>query len=226
MMRFSALLKSILVATTLLTVSMAPVAQANDVEMETIPHDASKTVLKYGVCRIVTNRTGQPILVPLGSIDEWFGGSSFVRWGPEFPNVSLAACMPGGGSDASMCKTARFADSYMYSGAGDNCGSMTFKVTKQSSFLPITPEDGAEWSRAIEWANDNLGKPASARPSDILPACYTNSNMDKVSDDDSGYIPDGSAYCISRRYQSFYISSSDGGHDSGAAYNYWRVWRP
>lgn len=218
------LLASLCAAALALQMPLASPSAAQD--MATVQAGTTQAVMKYNSCRMIRNQTGSDILVPLGSPSEWNTGTeSFIRWAPDFPGVGISACMPNGGSDASICKTDRFGDATHYPRDGDRCRSLSFRVLEQSSILPITASDGADWEAAITWAANNLGRPASARPSHILPACYTNSNMDRLSTSDSGYVPPGSDFCISRNYRSTTWNSSGGQEDGGASWVYYRVWR-
>lgn len=194
-------------------------------DMEGVPSGVSKAVMKYNICRVVVNNSDADILVPLASMGEWSGPESFIMHAPSFPGVAVRACQPGGGSDATMCRTVRFGNAVNYPRSGDICGSMSYRVLSQSSFLPVSSGDGSDWAEAISWASDNLGRPASARPDDILPACYTNSHMNELSRDAGGYVPPGSDFCISARLHSRTWNSSGGPEDGGASIEYFRVWR-
>ena len=58
------------------------------------PQD-SQRVSRHGVCRIVTNRGGAPIMVPAGTPPEWFSGSaSFISNVSAMPGVSVTPCPP------------------------------------------------------------------------------------------------------------------------------------
>lgn len=192
-------------------------------ETVTVPHGSTVAVLKYNVCRMVGNSTGSSILVPLGSPDEWIGTHSFTVNAPYFPGVTVTRCQRGGGDDASFCILHQEGDYESACG-----GSTTWRVMQQSSFLTIsTSTDLPKWQESIAWASSNLGAPASARPDNVLPACYRDSSMSELSSGTTYYyIPPDSDFCISRFYSSRTIRNSSSGPEYSASYTYlYRIWR-
>lgn len=201
-------------------IQTAPAAQAQD--MINLPHGQSRAVLKHNICRVVKNTTGQGIMIPLRDPEEWNGGSSFIRHAANFPGIGIARCMPGGGEDAALCFTHTRPNHYL-----DYCRSSSWKVLKQSSFLPVSVDDRAEWGAAISWAQNNLGKPASARPDNVLPACYTNSSLNQLArTPDDTFVPPGSDFCIVYFHTTSVPQNSSSGPEWTAGVTiYRRVWR-
>lgn len=185
----------------------------------------TEIISAHGSCRVVTNNLPTDIAVPILNRGEWVGLQGFIQ-GADLSDIRLHSCPPSGG-DATMCMTTAYTND---GGPGSpGCSNYAYphswRITKQSSAMPISTSMASAWEEAIQWARNNPGKTPDQRPSHILPACYKDSSLQEPSSrSDSVTFAPGDAYCIGGSSWNTWQNSS-GGQVGGFGRRLYRIWR-